>query len=289
MKIAIFTYSDLGEIFCKSIIKEFEEIYIIFPKNFDNFYINRLIKNKIIKKKNVIIYKNDSTLKNIICKKKIDIAFSVGFPFKIKKKVFKLFKLGAFNIHPGLLPFFRGQHVINWAIISGAKKTGVAIHEIDESFDTGPIIIQKIIRINKFETAYSLNKKIGKVLVKMVHTHVSKFKKNNLKKVMQDDKKAKYWRARKISDGEIKLNMNCDEVDKLIRGLVRPWPGAFFIYRQKKIFIYKVKKVKKAPIQKKNNIFYHKKMYLFLKDGILKVEDAEVNKKDLTPQIFNQN
>ena len=51
MKIAIFTYSDLGEIFCKSIIKEFEEIYIIFPKNFDNFYINRLIKNKIIKKK----------------------------------------------------------------------------------------------------------------------------------------------------------------------------------------------------------------------------------------------
>ena len=242
-------------------------------------------KKKIIKKENIKIYDNDESLKKWLINKDIEVAFSVGFPNRISKEIFTIFSKGAFNIHPGKLPEYRGQHVINWAIINGAKQTALALHEISEKFDEGPILYQKLIHINKNETANTLNKKMIDSLSILVKKNINKIKINNYKKTKQLKKSSKYWSARKISDGEILLTMSCTDAERLVRGLVRPWPGAYIEYRQRKIFIYKVKKIKNSCFNK-NQIFFDKKMYLKLSDGILMVADAEIDKKKLTATNF---
>ena len=71
------------------------------------------------------------------------------------------------NIHPSLLPAFKGNSAIKDAWEYGAKVTGVTVHYVDEGMDTGQIIAQKAIRITGNDTLKSLEKKIHKVEHKM--------------------------------------------------------------------------------------------------------------------------
>ena len=67
------------------------------------------------------------------------------------------------NIHPSLLPAFKGAHAIGDAFISGAKVTGVTVHFVDEMMDHGPIILQEIVKIKETDTKESLEARIHAV------------------------------------------------------------------------------------------------------------------------------
>ena len=64
------------------------------------------------------------------------------------------------NVHPSILPEFKGLNAIQQALESGAKFTGVTIHYVDEGIDTGEIIQQKTIKINQNDTIKSLKKRL---------------------------------------------------------------------------------------------------------------------------------
>lgn len=67
------------------------------------------------------------------------------------------------NIHPSLLPSFKGAHAIEQAFKYGVKYTGVTVHYVDEGMDTGSIIAQQTVKITKRDTVETLEKKIHKV------------------------------------------------------------------------------------------------------------------------------
>lgn len=67
------------------------------------------------------------------------------------------------NIHPSLLPDFPGKDAIGQALVARAKWSGVTIHFVDEGMDTGPIIVQERVRLDKNETRKSLQEKIHKI------------------------------------------------------------------------------------------------------------------------------
>jgi phosphoribosylglycinamide formyltransferase-1 len=67
------------------------------------------------------------------------------------------------NIHPSLLPEFKGAHAVRDALAAGATKTGVTIHYVDEGVDTGEIIVQSEVLIQAGETEYVLHERIKKV------------------------------------------------------------------------------------------------------------------------------
>ena len=79
-------------------------------------------------------------------------------PFFIKKYHHKIL-----NIHPSLLPAFKGMHAIKDAFLYGAKATGVTIHFVDEKLDHGPIIMQEALRIKETDTLEILEQKIHSV------------------------------------------------------------------------------------------------------------------------------
>ncbi|HIP47626.1 MAG TPA: methionyl-tRNA formyltransferase [Lutibacter sp.] len=90
---------------------------------------------------------------------KADLFIVVAFRM-LPKVVWKIPKLGTFNLHASLLPAYRGAAPINWAIINGETETGVTTFFIDEKIDTGELILQKKVTIASCESAGSLHDKL---------------------------------------------------------------------------------------------------------------------------------
>ena len=96
-----------------------------------------------------------------------DLFIVVAFRM-LPAEVWKMPKLGTFNLHASLLPKYRGAAPINWAIINGEKETGVTTFLIDEKIDTGQILMQKRVDIGERETVgtlYDRLMEVGKGLV----------------------------------------------------------------------------------------------------------------------------
>ena len=91
-----------------------------------------------------------------------DIIFSVYYRKIIPKSVLKIPRLGCINIHPGMLPKYRGPNPTYWSVRNGDLVAGTTIHYMDEGMDTGDIIAQKGVAIRNM-TGYELNNQMMKV------------------------------------------------------------------------------------------------------------------------------
>ncbi|MGB2705766.1 MAG: phosphoribosylglycinamide formyltransferase [Candidatus Omnitrophota bacterium] len=114
-------------------------------------------------------------------KKKIDLIVLAGFMRLLSPYFVKKYKNRILNIHPALLPLFKGTHGIRDAFESGAKKTGVTVHFVDEKLDHGPIILQEAVNIDADDTLGTLEEKIHKVEHKLYPEAISLFVEGKLK------------------------------------------------------------------------------------------------------------
>lgn len=89
-----------------------------------------------------------------------DMICSIYYRWIIKKDVIEIVKGRIFNLHPALLPKYRGCSSLTWAMINGEKECGFTYHYIDEGCDTGNIIIQKSIKIEDFDTQLTLYNRV---------------------------------------------------------------------------------------------------------------------------------
>jgi methionyl-tRNA formyltransferase len=93
-----------------------------------------------------------------------DLIISGGMPWRIPADVIALSRLGAINMHPALLPRYRGPAAIEWALRNGDAEMGFTIHRLASDFDTGPILAQARIPIADEDDIDSLVSKFGPVL-----------------------------------------------------------------------------------------------------------------------------
>ena len=108
-------------------------------------------KNKIIAEKNII-----SEIEN----KKIKLICLAGFMKILSKNFIKNFKGKILNIHPSLLPKYKGLNTHKKVLLNSEKYSGCTVHFVNSRLDAGKIILQKKVKIRKSETAKSLAKKI---------------------------------------------------------------------------------------------------------------------------------
>ena len=116
------------------------------------------IKRKIFKFNNKSLIENKllSTLK----RNKIDLICLAGFMKILTKNFIKKFKGKILNIHPSLLPKYKGLNTHQRALINNEKHSGCTVHFVNSKLDSGKIIIQKKVKISKKETKVSLARKI---------------------------------------------------------------------------------------------------------------------------------
>ena len=98
-------------------------------------------------------------LKNII-EKKIDIIFLAGFMKILSKRFVRIFKGKILNIHPSLLPKFKGLNTFQRVLNSKEKYTGCTVHYVDEKLDNGKIIVKRKISISNKDDIVTLKKKV---------------------------------------------------------------------------------------------------------------------------------
>lgn len=93
---------------------------------------------------------------------KMDLIVLAGFMRILSVDFIRQYKGRILNVHPALLPSFKGAHAIKDAFDYGAKITGVTVHFVDEEVDHGPIILQEAVRVNLRDTLEKLEKRIHK-------------------------------------------------------------------------------------------------------------------------------
>ena len=91
---------------------------------------------------------------------RIDLIALAGFMRMLSPGFVKLYPKRIINIHPSLLPAFKGAHAIGDALAAGVSSTGVTVHFVDKEMDHGPLILQKQIKIKRADTLSSLEKRI---------------------------------------------------------------------------------------------------------------------------------
>lgn len=123
----------------------------------------------------------------------------------LSSKILKIPGLGAINIHPSLLPKYRGPSPIQTAILNGDKKTGVTFIKMDEEIDHGPIISQFEEPILDSDTFEILAKRLFEKSAEILVTVVNHFAENQTTEE-QDDSKATYTKTLTKQDGYINLN-----------------------------------------------------------------------------------
>jgi len=116
---------------------------------------------------------------------KIDLILLAGFMLLLSPDFVRRYRNRIMNIHPSLLPAFKGAQAIKDAFVSGADYTGVTVHFIDEQVDHGPVILQQKIKISRRDTLASLEKKIHSLEHKLYPQAIRLFIQGKLKLTRQ--------------------------------------------------------------------------------------------------------
>lgn len=172
-------------------------------------------------------------IEDILQSYKADLFVVVAYGLIIPKNIIEIPRVGTINVHASLLPKYRGAAPIQWAILNGEKVTGVTIMEVDEGMDTGPILLQRPIAIEIFDTAEDLHDKIKVQGASLLKHAIKKIKKNEIIKVPQDNSLATYAPKLTKEMGHIDFNDFAENIHNKIRALY-PWPMAFFDFKTPK-------------------------------------------------------
>ena len=154
-----------------------------------------------------------------------DIGILASFGAIVPKSVLDIFKYGVLNIHPSLLPKYRGPSPVQAAILNGDKKTGVTIIKLDDQVDHGPTLTQKEELIKENDTAESLYERLFKLASSSIVRTIELYLKEEIKPREQNHKQATFTKMLTRKDGFIDTQ-SPQILDRMIRAY-HPWPGAW--------------------------------------------------------------
>lgn len=131
---------------------------------------------------------------------------------------------GFINIHPSLLPKYRGPSPMQAAILAGDSVTGVSIMKLDAGMDTGPLLAQSTIHLAVDETMETLTKKVIECAAPLLITTLKGYIAGSITPVAQSTEGISICKLLTREDGKIDWNESADVIDRKVRAL-NPWPG----------------------------------------------------------------
>lgn len=149
----------------------------------------------------------------------------------IPKEILEIPKYGTLNVHPSLLPEFRGSSPIESAILSGKEKTGVSIMVLDEEMDHGPIVAQKEIPLSETVGKNELSEKLFRLGGEILAEIIPKWIAGETKATPQEHAKAIYTKKISKEDGLIDLSADPVFNYRKIRAY-EGWPGTYFFAKK---------------------------------------------------------
>lgn len=180
----------------------------------------------------------DPALAEFVAARTPDLLWVTDYRYLIPADVIALVPLGAVNLHPSLLPRYRGRASLNWAIIEGERELGLTAHFIDAGMDSGDIIAQRRFELGEHEDVGHALDRLYPVYRELTSLVLDAFRRGQVPRSPQDHALATSFPARRPADGLVDWSQPSVRVRDLVRAVARPYPGAFTFHRGLKITVW---------------------------------------------------
>jgi methionyl-tRNA formyltransferase len=162
-------------------------------------------------------------VQDLITSKKPDYCVVAAFGKIIPQKILDLLPQKFINIHPSLLPKYRGPSPIESVLLEGDKTTGLSFIVLTQQMDAGPILWQKEFKISN-QNAQELSTALSQIASDNILDALKSYQNNKLKPTPQNDNQATYTHIITKSDGQIDTSDNPQSIMRKIKAF-QPWPG----------------------------------------------------------------
>ena len=168
-----------------------------------------------------------------------DIVVVAAYGNIIPQEILDLPRFGCVNVHPSLLPRYRGPSPVETAILEGESVTGVTIMLLDAGLDSGPILCQREVSVSDDDTAGFLTDKLAHIGAQLLKEVLPLWLQGKIKSQPQDKSQASYTRIITKRDGEIDWHLPVVELWRQVRAF-DPWPGCYTQWKGKRLKISQV-------------------------------------------------
>jgi methionyl-tRNA formyltransferase len=155
-----------------------------------------------------------------------DLIVVAAFGQILPQELLDIPRLGCINIHASLLPKLRGAAPIQWSVINGDSESGITLMQMNAGLDTGDILFQESVPIEKNETGESLYEKLAQLGGEMIVRYLPAIEAGEIHPVSQDDSRSSYAPMLRKEMGEIDWSLPAAQIEQRMRGMM-PWPGAY--------------------------------------------------------------
>jgi methionyl-tRNA formyltransferase len=163
---------------------------------------------------------------DVIRKDSIELLICLAYPDILPKAVLENFSCGCINLHMGL-PRYRGRHPLNWMLIDGVAEIPLSIHYMEEGIDTGDIIVETSIPVDRDETYLSALEKIKIAQSPLLIAAMRQINANATYRRKQNPGAMRYTKRRTPNDSAFKFHSPSKSIHRFINALVSPMPNAF--------------------------------------------------------------
>lgn len=177
--------------------------------------------------KPIVVVSGKSALQRTLTENKIDCAFVAGWYQLISSQLLSLVPRGVYGFHASDLPSLRGNAPLVWAILLGLRESAVSLFKFDEGMDSGPIVGKEKFEIDESDRIADLVEKATASCVRLVTKHATAIVEGNVSLSYQNDTYATYVASRIPDDGLIQWDQSAEEINRLVRAIAPPYPGAF--------------------------------------------------------------
>ncbi|MCS6955941.1 MAG: methionyl-tRNA formyltransferase [Candidatus Calescibacterium sp.] len=220
--------------------------------------------------------------------KNTDIAISCDIGLIIPEELINLPKI-FINIHPSLLPLYRGPSPIQYTLLNGDELTGITICLLSKEVDKGDIILQSVLRVEENDNFDTLKKRLSNLAVSSFKRFIKMYEKGEIQYFKQDENKATY--TKKIQDTILDFSKTAEYLHNQVRAF---YPNGYIIAevnnQLKRIKILKTRILASIDFEiSKRGMFLFSKDRLFLYKDSKVVEILEIQvegKKPISPSSF---
>ncbi len=174
---------------------------------------------------------------------KLDVLFIIGWHKIVPQEVIDSARF-CLGMHTSLLPADRGSSPVNWALIKGNNWGGITFFHLSTGVDSGDILAQRRFRIGRYDTCHEVHQRATAAALGMLRDEWPLIRSGRPPRTPQNEALATYNPRRRAADGLINWNMPAEDIDRWVRALTSPYPGAFAFYRGRKLFIWEASAMK---------------------------------------------
>ena len=165
-----------------------------------------------------------------------DVIVVAAFGQILPQSVLDIPRYGCINVHPSLLPRFRGASPVAAVILAGDELTGVSLMLMDSGLDTGPILAQEQVSISPQDTTGSLTAKLSQIAAQLLPEILRRWTRGEITPKPQDEAEATYSVPITKEKGEINWHLSAVEIWRRVRAF-QPWPGSYTRWGGKRLEI----------------------------------------------------